>query len=127
VTLNVSKDDQVRGSSSAPDTVLVYGDYECPYTRALELVIAQLRDDDGKSFRYVFRYFPLRQIHPHAEMAAVSPPNPSARRSRHTSLPTAYSETFAAGERMVWATPRPFSSMVSATSVSVMSIPSARW
>ena len=70
MTLHIGKDDHVRGSSSAPLTVVVYGDYECPYTRALELVIAQLRDDDGKSFRYVFRYFPLREMHPHAEMAA---------------------------------------------------------
>ncbi len=70
MTLSVGKDDHVRGSSSAPGTVLVYGDYECPYTRALELAIAQLRDDGGDSFRYVFRYFPLREIHPHAEMAA---------------------------------------------------------
>ena len=70
MTLNVGKDDHVRGSSSAPVTVLVYGDYECPYTRALELAIAQLRDDGANSFRYVFRYFPLREIHPHAELAA---------------------------------------------------------
>ena len=70
MTLNVGKDDHVRGSSSAPVTVLVYGDYECPYTRALELSIAQLRDDGANSFRYVFRYFPLREIHPDAAMAA---------------------------------------------------------
>src|SRR6266436_6012695 len=68
MTLTVTKDDHVRGSG--PVTILVYGDYECPYTRALELVIAQLRDRNGDSFRYVYRYFPLREIHPHAEMAA---------------------------------------------------------
>jgi protein-disulfide isomerase len=50
--------------------MLVYGDYECPYTRALELAVAQLRDRDADSFRYVFRYFPLREIHPHAQIAA---------------------------------------------------------
>src|SRR5881628_3687941 len=27
-------------------------------------------DDGANSFRYVFRYFPLREIHPHAELAA---------------------------------------------------------
>jgi len=69
-TLTVDNEDHVRGPESAPVTLLVYGDYECPYTRALELVIAQLRDRNGDSFRYVFRYFPLREIHPHAEMAA---------------------------------------------------------
>jgi protein-disulfide isomerase len=68
--LSVDKDDHVRGLSSALVTVLVYGDYECPHTRALELSIARLRDDGGDSFRYVFRYFPLREVHPHAEMAA---------------------------------------------------------
>jgi len=68
--LTIGRDDHVRGPETAPVTVLVYGDYECPYTRALELVIGQLRRRDGDSFRYVYRYFPLRKIHPHAEMAA---------------------------------------------------------
>jgi len=51
--LAIDNEDHVRGSSTAPVTALVYGDYECPYTRALEFTIAQ-----------------LREIHPHAEMAA---------------------------------------------------------
>jgi protein-disulfide isomerase len=50
--------------------MLVYGDYECPYTRQLELSLAPLRHLDSDSFRYVFRYFPLREIHPHAQVAA---------------------------------------------------------
>ena len=70
MSLTIGKDDHVRGPATAPVTVLVYGDYECPYTRALELVIGQLRRRDGDSFRYVYRYFPLREIHPHAQMAA---------------------------------------------------------
>lgn len=68
MTLNVGNDDHVRGSG--PVTILVYGDYECPYTRALELAIMQLRRRDHDSFRYVYRYFPLREIHPHAQVAA---------------------------------------------------------
>jgi NhaA family Na+:H+ antiporter len=68
MTVMVEKVDHVRGSG--PVTILVYGDYECPYTRALELVIGQLRRRAGDSFRYVYRYFPLREIHPHAELAA---------------------------------------------------------
>lgn len=70
VTLTVGAGDHARGSSTAPVTMLVYGDYECPYTRELELSVAALRRRDGDSFRYVFRYFPLRDIHPHAQMAA---------------------------------------------------------
>jgi formate-nitrite transporter family protein len=70
MTVGLAKDDHIRGSETAPATVLVYGDYECPYTRALELVIEHLRRRDGDSFRYVYRFFPLREIHPHAELAA---------------------------------------------------------
>ncbi len=76
MTLTVTKDDHVRGSG--PVTILVYGDYECPYTRALELEIGQLRRRDADSFRYVYRYFPLREIHPHAQMAAEAAETVSA-------------------------------------------------
>jgi protein-disulfide isomerase len=69
-TLQVDSADHVRGSTAAPVTMLVYGDYECPYTRELELAVAGLRHTARDSFRYVFRYFPLREIHPHAQLAA---------------------------------------------------------
>ena len=69
-SLHVVDGDHVRGASEAPVTILVYGDYECPYTRAFELSLAQLRRLDGGAFRSVHRYFPLREIHPHAQMAA---------------------------------------------------------
>jgi len=70
VTFTVNADDHIRGLNTAPVTMLVYGDYECPYTRQLELSLAPLRHSGGDAFRYVFRYFPLRDIHPHAEAAA---------------------------------------------------------
>lgn len=70
LNLNVDPADHVRGSAGAPATILVYGDYECPYTRALELEVMQLRRRHNDAFRYVYRYFPLREIHPHAQMAA---------------------------------------------------------
>jgi len=51
-------------------TVLVYGDFECPHTRALILSIAHLQQRDDNPSRYVYRYFPLREIHPQAQLAA---------------------------------------------------------
>jgi protein-disulfide isomerase len=69
-TLQVVAGDHTRGASDAPATILVYGDYECPYTRELELSLARLRQREADAFRSVFRYFPLREIHPHAQMAA---------------------------------------------------------
>jgi len=69
-TLQVVEGDHTRGPAGAPTTVVVYGDYECPHTRALELALARVRRLDADAFRSVFRYFPLREIHPHAQQAA---------------------------------------------------------
>ena len=69
-TLDVIEGDHVRGTDAGSTTVLVYGDYECPHTRALELVLTRLRRREPNAFRSVFRHFPLRDIHPDAERAA---------------------------------------------------------
>jgi protein-disulfide isomerase len=50
--------------------VLVYGDYQCPYTRRAMQTITGVERRIGDRFRFVFRHFPLREIHPHAEAAA---------------------------------------------------------
>jgi protein-disulfide isomerase len=47
----------------------MYGDFECPYTAAAVREIGRLHDR-GVAFRMVFRYFPLVEIHPHAQAAA---------------------------------------------------------
>ena len=66
----VSPDDHVRGRNDAPATLVVYGDYECPYTRRALQAITRLEHRIGDRFRLVYRHFPLRAIHPHAEPAA---------------------------------------------------------
>jgi protein-disulfide isomerase len=59
--------DHVRGSRGP--TLLVFGDYECPYTRMAYRSIQAL-EAEGVPFRFVFRHFPLFEIHPHALAAA---------------------------------------------------------
>jgi protein-disulfide isomerase len=59
--------DHVRGSRGR--TLLIFGDYECPYTRAAYRSVQSL-EADGVPFRFVFRHFPLVEIHPHALAAA---------------------------------------------------------
>jgi protein-disulfide isomerase len=66
----VGPDDHSRGPDDAPATVVVYGDYQCPYTRRALQAITTLEHSIGDRFRFVFRHFPLREIHPHAEAAA---------------------------------------------------------
>lgn len=57
----------MRGSRGP--TLLIYGDYECPYTR-LAYRSVRFLEADGVPFRFVFRHFPLVEIHPHALAAA---------------------------------------------------------
>jgi Na+:H+ antiporter, NhaA family len=59
--------DRVRGSGGP--TLLIFGDYECPYTR-LAYRSVQLLEREGVPFRFEFRHFPLVEIHPHALAAA---------------------------------------------------------
>jgi len=60
------------GPLTAPLIFVEYGDYECPYSAEADLVIEKLIADYGKSLCYVFRHFPLRTLHPHAEIAALA-------------------------------------------------------
>jgi len=49
--------------------LVVFGDYECPYTRIAYRSVTSL-EAEGIPFRFVFRHFPLFEIHPHALPAA---------------------------------------------------------
>jgi protein-disulfide isomerase len=66
----VSKRDHVQGPESAPVTLVEYGDFECPYCAAAHVIVKKVQEIMGDELRFVFRHFPLTQIHPHAESAA---------------------------------------------------------
>ncbi len=63
--------DHVRGRAGGR-LILVYGDYECPYTRKAFLAIERLEDRLGGDVRFAFRHFPLTEIHPHAFAASAA-------------------------------------------------------
>jgi Na+/H+ antiporter NhaA/predicted DsbA family dithiol-disulfide isomerase len=61
--------DHIRGPLDAPVTVVEYADFECPYCGRAEPEVRKLLTEWG-DVRYVFRHFPLSDVHPHAELAA---------------------------------------------------------
>lgn len=70
LTLAVRKDDYSLGPNDAPVTLLEYGDYECPYSRkGYRFAQMLLRHREGH-IRFIFRNYPLRKIHPHAQFCA---------------------------------------------------------
>lgn|SRR5882724_990744 len=62
--------DHVQGLRNAPVTLVEYGDFECPYCGAAYPIIKQVQRLLGEDICFVFRHFPLTQVHPHAEGAA---------------------------------------------------------
>jgi protein-disulfide isomerase len=66
----VTADDHVLGRADAPVTVLEYGDYECPYCRGAARDVHEMLTRYPDTVRFVFRNFPIVQLHPHAEQAA---------------------------------------------------------
>ncbi|MEP7353139.1 MAG: thioredoxin domain-containing protein [Acidobacteriota bacterium] len=70
LTKPVTEHDHIEGSADAPVTLVEYGDYECPHCGAAHPVVQELLRRAGNRVRFVFRNFPLAEIHPHAQLAA---------------------------------------------------------
>lgn len=65
--------DNVRGGDAAAQrlTILIYGDYLCPYCRRLWQVLERLRRALGERLAYVYRHFPNERAHPGAELLSI--------------------------------------------------------
>ena len=72
LTPPVSDTDHRSRPEDAPVTLVEYGDFECPSCGAAYPIVEQVRKKMGKRLRFVFRHFPLTQMHPHAMAAAAA-------------------------------------------------------
>jgi protein-disulfide isomerase len=70
LTVAVQASDHVLGNPHAPITVVEYGDLECPNCRQAVSAINMLLTRFENEVRFVYRHFPLEEVHPHAELAA---------------------------------------------------------
>src|ERR1700678_4814078 len=66
----VSAKDHRQGDKDAPCTLVEYGDYQCPSCGQAYPIVKRLQKHFGKRLAFVFRNFPLSQIHQYAEPAA---------------------------------------------------------
>jgi protein-disulfide isomerase len=66
----VSPSDHMLGPETAKVTLVEYGDFECPNCGQAYPAVKILLRHFGKRIRFVFRHFPLREVHRHAELAA---------------------------------------------------------
>ncbi|HTS79088.1 MAG TPA: thioredoxin domain-containing protein [Myxococcaceae bacterium] len=66
----VGPQDHVLGDATAPLTLLMYGDYTCPYTRRASAFVDVARKKLGRRVRYAFRHFPREELNPDAALFA---------------------------------------------------------
>ncbi len=62
--------DHIEGPVNATLTLVEYGDYQCPYCGAAYPEVKKVQKELGSELRFVFRNFPLTNIHEHAMNAA---------------------------------------------------------
>jgi protein-disulfide isomerase len=66
----VSERDHSLGRSDVPLTLVEYGDYQCRRCGVAAAAVARLQRTFGRNLRFVFRNFPLVELHPYALLAA---------------------------------------------------------
>lgn len=66
------EEDHIRGNPNAPITIIEYSDYDCPYCRVFHDTMVKIIADYGESgnVRWVYRHFPIAQLHPNANKIA---------------------------------------------------------
>ena len=66
----VTSRDRILGHDNATVTVVEYGDYQCPHCAAAQPIVADILLRLGDRLRFVYRHFPLVEVHPVAGPAA---------------------------------------------------------
>jgi len=80
LVIPVNERDHTLGPVDAPVTVVEYGDYQCPYCAMAHPIVGELLRRRQGRVRFVYRHFPLTNLHPHAEIAAEAAEAVGARR-----------------------------------------------
>lgn len=70
LTPPVGSRDHAAGPQDAPLTLVEYGDFQCPHCGRAYPIVKDVQRALGSELRFVFRNFPLTNIHPEAEHAA---------------------------------------------------------
>ena len=70
LAVRINAADHILGQVTSPVTLVEYGDYQCPACAAAYPVVHDVLEQNDEGLCFVFRHFPLSQVHPLALMAA---------------------------------------------------------
>src|SRR5271154_4611155 len=68
----VNSNDHIQGNDKARIELVEYGDYQCPHCGRAYPMIKNIQRKMGGDLRFVFRNFPISEIHPDAFNSAVA-------------------------------------------------------
>jgi protein-disulfide isomerase len=68
----VNSDDHIRGNPDAKVILIEYSDYECSFCAGFHETAKQVLDEYGDDVAWVYRHYPLDQIHSQARPAAIA-------------------------------------------------------
>ena len=66
----ISDEDHIQGSKNAEVFLIEYSDYECPFCTRFHATAQQVVDEYAGKVAWVYRHFPLDQMHKNARKAA---------------------------------------------------------
>ncbi|MBI4117862.1 MAG: thioredoxin domain-containing protein [Parcubacteria group bacterium] len=66
VLADVTDKDWVRGDKNAPVTIVEFSDIDCPFCTQFHETMKQVMTDYPGKVKWVYRHFPLRNLHPNA-------------------------------------------------------------
>lgn len=70
----IDKDDHILGNPNAPVKIVEYSDMECPFCKSFHPTMQKIMDEYGTGGKvaWVYRHFPLDEIHSNARPEAVA-------------------------------------------------------
>jgi protein-disulfide isomerase len=72
VSIQVLDSERIKGNKEAKVTLIEYGDFQCPSCAAYYPLVGSLLQDFPDDLRFIYRHFPLTQIHKNAMPAAIA-------------------------------------------------------
>ena len=61
---------RIKGNEEADISLVEYSDFQCPACKQAYPVVEQIVENYGNQFSFEYRHYPLRSIHPNAQLAA---------------------------------------------------------
>lgn len=67
--LSITEKDHIRGNPNARITLVEYSDLQCPFCKRFHPTVQQALEEYGGQIRWVYKHYPIDQIHPQARPA----------------------------------------------------------